>query len=113
MIPVNRITRWPFPGNPVLNTLVETEELRVPGEEMLNVYGALTLAIGSRDGKKIFNYIKRLATEAAEKTGGIPCIYFKNPKGEFVGVHEDREGGADDRNRTESDDASDADTTGG
>jgi hypothetical protein len=97
----------------VLNTLVETEELRVPGEEMLNVYGALTLAIGSRDGKKIFNYIKRLATEAAEKTGGIPCIYFKNPKGEFVGVHEDREGGADDRNRTESDDASDADTTGG
>ncbi|MEX0671678.1 MAG: hypothetical protein WD060_14605 [Pirellulales bacterium] len=53
MIPVNRIKRWPFPGNPALNTLGDAEELRVEGEEMLSVFGTLTMALGNRDGTKV------------------------------------------------------------
>ncbi len=87
MIPHNRIERWPFPGNPVLNTMGDTEELRVDGEEMLSVYGALTLAIGLRDGKRVFEFLKRLAADAAKRCGGgDPCIYFHDPMGEFGGV---------------------------
>jgi len=47
MIPVNRIKRWPFLGNPVLNALAAAKELRVEGEEMLSVFGALTMALGN------------------------------------------------------------------
>jgi len=87
MIPVNRIKRWPFPGNAVLNTLAEAEELRVEGEEMLSVFGALTMALGNRDGKKVFEFLKRLASESAERAGGgVPCIYFKDSMGEFIGI---------------------------
>ena len=89
MIPVNRIKRWPFPGNPVLNTLGDAEELRVEGEEMLSVFGALTLALGERDGKKVFVFLKRLASESAERAGGgVPCILFKDAMGEFIGIEE-------------------------
>jgi len=90
MIPVNRIKRWPFPGNPALNTLGENEELRVEGEEMLSVFGALTMALGNRDGKKVFEFLKRLASESAERAGaGVPCIYFKDAMGEFISIEED------------------------
>jgi hypothetical protein len=90
MIPVNRIKRWPFPGNPALNTLGENEELRVEGEEMLSVFGALTMALGNRDGKKVFEFLKRIASETAERAGGgVPCIYFKDAMGEFIGIEED------------------------
>jgi hypothetical protein len=88
MIPVNRIKRWPFPGNPAINTLTDAEEVRVDGEEMLSVYGALTMALGFRDGKKIFDYLKRLATQAAEQAGGVPCIFFEDAMGEFGGAAE-------------------------
>jgi hypothetical protein len=90
MIPVNRIKRWPFPGNPALNTLGENEELRVEGEEMLSVFGALTIALGNRDGKKVFEFLKRIASETAEREGGgVPCIYFKDSMGEFIGIEEE------------------------
>jgi len=102
MIPINRITRWPFPGNPVLNTLADAEELRVEGEEMLSLFGALTLAIGTRDGKKVFEFLKRLASESAERSGGgVPCIYFKDCMGEFVGIEaEDAEAEDEDGDST-------------
>jgi len=90
MIPVNRIKRWPFPGNPVLNTLADAEELRVEGEEMLSVFGALTMALGNRDGKKVFEFLRRIASESAERAGGgVPCIYFKDSMGEFISIEED------------------------
>jgi len=90
MIPKNRIKRWPFPGNPALNTLGDDEELRVEGEEMLSVFGALTMALGNRDGKKVFAFLKRLASASAERAGaGVPCIYFKDAMGEFVSIEED------------------------
>ena len=114
MIPVNRIKRWPFPGNPVLNTLAASEELRVEGEEMLSVYGALTMALGNRDGKKVFEFLKRIASETAERAGGgVPCIYFKDSMGEFIGIeeggqeseHDDSDGTTGDESETEPDDA--------
>lgn len=90
MNPINRIKRWPFPGNPVLNTLGDGEELRVEGEEMLSVSGALRMALGERDGRRIFNFLKRLAAESATKTGGgIPCITFKDAEGDFASIVED------------------------
>lgn len=89
MVPINRIKRWPFPGNVVLNTLADDEQLRVPGEEMLSLYGALTTAIGLRDGRKVFDFLKRLASEAAERSSGVPCIFFKDEMGEFVGLEVD------------------------
>lgn len=108
MIPVNRIKRWPFPGNPVLNTLADNEELRVPGEEMLSVYGALATAIGRRDGKKVFEFLKRLASEAAARSGGIPCIIFKDAMGEFIGIEEDGDETPDEGNDAEMGDGPDA-----
>jgi len=87
MIPVNRIARWPFPGNTVLNTMGDAEELRVDGEEMLSVYGALTMAIGQRDGKRVCDFLRRLAADAAKRSGGgAPCIFFQDTMGEFGGV---------------------------
>lgn len=92
MTPVNRIKRWPFPGNPVLNATGDGEELRVDGEELLSVYGALTSAIGTRDGKRVFEFLKRLATDAAKKHGGgIPCISFHDAMGEFASILPDGE----------------------
>jgi hypothetical protein len=89
MIPTNRIKRWPFPGNPALNTLGDDEELRVEGEEMLSVFGALTMALGNRDGKKVFEFLKRLASASAERAGaGVPCISFKDAMGEFISIEE-------------------------
>lgn len=105
MIPINRIKRWPFPGNPVLNTLADDESLRVPGEEMLSLYGALTLALGPRDGKKVFEFIKRLAYDHAQRAGGIPCICFKDEMGEFAGFEEDA-------NEEEANDGDDVDGPG-
>jgi hypothetical protein len=110
MIPVNRIKRWPFPGNSVLNTLGENEELRVEGEEMLSVFGALTMAVGERDGRKIFNFLKRLATEAAAQAGGVPCIFFEDTMGEFGGISDQADENAGDGSETvEGSDSDEAD----
>jgi len=57
---------------------------------MLSVFGALTMAIGNRDGRKVFEFLKRLASESAERAGGgVPCIYFKDAMGEFISIEED------------------------
>lgn len=89
MIPVNRLKRWPFPEAAGPDMLGAGEELRVEGEELLSVYGALTMALGKRDGARVFMFLKRLAAEAAERMeGGTPCIYFGDPMGEFGGVVE-------------------------
>jgi len=87
MTPVNRIKRWPFPGNSIPAAMNDGEELRVDGAELLSVYGALTSAIGRRDGRRVFEFLKRLATEAARKHGGgIPCISFHDAMGEFASI---------------------------
>jgi len=122
MPPINRIKRWPFPpipapvpqsrsgpaaapssepapGSapaPVPGPDPASDELRVDGEEMLSLYGALTLALGLPQGKRVFDFIKRLAVQAAEKLGGTPCIYFKDAMGEFIGIDEDSDDDPDD-----------------
>lgn len=78
MIPVNRIKRWPFPASS-----------QSPDQELPSLYGALTYVLGDTEGARIFDFIKRLAAEQVTKTGGIPCILFKDEMGEFASFQAD------------------------
>ena len=94
MIPVNRIKRWPFPGVPLNDAigkdpLGKAEGLRGPDGELPSVHGALTKALGEREGARVFSLLRDLATEQAKTTGGIPCICFKDEMGEFASFEED------------------------
>lgn len=88
MIPINRLARWPFPGNlppdavAVRREMVTNDDANVP-----NVYGALTAAFGEVTGALMFELLKRLAAEAADKLGGgTPCISFHDELGEFASM---------------------------
>jgi hypothetical protein len=93
MIPINRLERWPFPGNippdavALRSAMMTDDDANVP-----SVYGALATAFGEVTGALVFELLRRLAAEAADKLGGgTPCISFHDEQGEFASMVEDDE----------------------
>jgi len=86
VIPINRLLRWPFPGS-IPPDAAGMEVEMVTDDDAPNVLGALTNALGKASGAMVFELLKHLAADAAAKLGGgIPCISFKDGKGEFASI---------------------------
>jgi hypothetical protein len=106
MIPINRLERWPFPGNLPPGAVGRVGELTID-DGVLSVYGTLLVAFGEATGAMVFELLKRLATAEAEKLGGgVPCISFDDELGEFASIRMDEEDDVadDDEAWTDSDD---------
>jgi hypothetical protein len=94
MIPINRLKRWPFPeSRPPDAVSLEVEMAIDDDAAALTVRGALTNALGEASGAMVFELLRRLATDEAEKLGGgVPCISFNDEKGQFASIVTDGEG---------------------
>lgn len=93
MVPINRLKRWPFPGSlppdavPLRRAMMTDDDPKAP-----SVYGALATAFGEVTGAMVFELLKRLAAEEADKLGGgTPCISFHDELGEFASMIEDED----------------------